>query len=105
MFFMPATLRPPIRVTLEYDPVDMARRGRIGAYSRLAKNDAADLTKAARSAFLSKFEQEVDPDGLLPVEERCRRAAYARKAYFARLGRLSAKARSAQSSSTVGGVA
>ena len=96
MFFLFESLRNPIAVTIEFDPGEMSRRGRIGAYRRLALHDARDLTAAARAAFLVKFEREVDPDGVLLPEERERRAAYARKAHFARLGKLSANARRAR---------
>jgi hypothetical protein len=34
---------------------------------------------------LARFEAEVDPESTLAPEERARRAAYARKAYFAKL--------------------
>jgi hypothetical protein len=51
------------------------------------------LTKAAREAFRSKFERDVDPDGVLPVEERLRRAEMARKAHFTRLALKSAQVR------------
>lgn len=88
-----ATSKTPITVSLEFDPDEMARRGRIGAYARLARYDARDLTAPARAAFKSKFETEVDPDGVLTLEERQRRAEYARKAHFARMARLSAISR------------
>lgn len=84
---------PPILVTLEYDPEEMARRGRIGAHRLHAMYDSRELTAAGRAAFLARFEREVDPDGLLPEAERQRRAEHARKAHFARLARLSAEAR------------
>jgi len=42
---------------------------------------------------LDRFEREVDPDGVLPPEERRRRAEHARKAYFLRLALASSKAR------------
>ena len=38
-------------------------------------------------------EHDVDPDGVLPVEERLRRAEMARKAYFTRLALKSAQVR------------
>ncbi len=85
--------KTPILVTLEFDPEEMARRGRIGAYRRWATHDPREGTAPARAAFLAKFEREVDPCGVLPEEERRRRAESARKAHFARLARLSAKAR------------
>jgi hypothetical protein len=51
-------------------------------------------TAPARAAFLARFEAEVDPEGILPPEERARRAEFARKAYFAGMAFKSAKARS-----------
>ena len=67
--------------------------GRIGAYVLHSKYDSRELTKAAHAAFEGKFEREVDPDGVLPLEERLRRADMARKAHFARLALKSAQAR------------
>ena len=43
--------------------------------------------------MLDKFEQQVDPDGVLPPAERAQRAEHARKAYFKRLALKSAQAR------------
>jgi hypothetical protein len=71
----------------------MSLRGKIGAYSLHATHDAKEITEPARKAFLAKFEAQVDPDGILPVEERRRRAAHARSAHFARLALKSAQAR------------
>ena len=79
--------------TLTYDPKEMARRGGIGAYRLHATHDPKETTKAAREAFMARFEREVDPDGTLAPEERARRAEAARKAYFAQLAHKSAKAR------------
>jgi hypothetical protein len=67
--------------------------GRRGAYTVHAKYDSREMTKAARAAFVSKFEREVDPEGVLPCEERLRRAEMARKAHFTRLALQSAQAR------------
>ncbi|MDP9364133.1 MAG: hypothetical protein M3Q10_07900 [Chloroflexota bacterium] len=87
--------RSPIVVTYtaEFDPEEMARRGRIGAHRLHALYDSKELTAPARAAFLARFEREVDPTGSLPEEERRRRAEHARKAHFSRLARLSAHAR------------
>ena len=79
--------------TLTYDPKEMARRGRIGAYRLHATHSPKETTKAAREAFMARFEREVDPDGTLTAEERARRAEAAGKAYFAQLAHKSAKAR------------
>lgn len=67
--------------------------GRLGAYTMLSRSDPYEITKAARAAFVSKFERDVDPDGVLPLGERLRRAEMARKAHFTRLALASAKAR------------
>ncbi len=86
---------PPNSVTVSYqvDPDEMARRGRIGAYTLHSRHDPKETTKKARASFLERFEREVDPEGVLPEAERARRAEYARKAYFARLANASANAR------------
>lgn len=68
-------------------------RARLGAYSVHAKYDSRDLTSAARREFLSRFEREVDPEGILPEAERQRRAEHARKAHMTRLALRSAVAR------------
>lgn len=72
-------------------------RGRIGAYRLHATHDPRETTAAARTAFLAKFEAEVDPERVLPSEERARRAESARKAHFARLSYQSAKSRKSKS--------
>ena len=72
-------------------PSQRALRGRIGAYSLHAQGGTN--TGPARSAFLARFEREVDPDGSLTESERQKRAECARRAYFARLGLKSAKKR------------
>lgn len=84
---------PPPAVRWDIDPHEMALRGRIGAHRLHATHDSRELTAPARMAFLARFEREVDPEGVLPLAERQRRADHARRAHFARLARLSAKAR------------
>ena len=76
------------------DPERAALLGRIGAYRLHATRDSKATTAKARATFLSRFEREVDPDGVLPADERRRRAEYARKAHFARLAPASARVRS-----------
>ena len=53
----------------------------------------AEATSAGRAAFLASFERKVDPDELLPVDERRTRAEQALRAHMIRLGQLSAEAR------------
>ena len=85
--------KPVVYRTLAFDPQDMALRGRIGAYRLHATHDAKETTKPARAAFMTRFETEVDPDGVLSLENRSRRAESAKKGYFAQLARKSVKAR------------
>lgn len=68
-------------------------RARIAAHARWAVDDPVAGTAAARQAFLDRFEREADPDGTLTPDERARRAAHLRRAYFSRLALKSAKAR------------
>lgn len=72
-------------------PTERSLRARIAAHELHAAGKTN--TEPGRVAFLARFEREVDPDGVLPEPERHRRAAHARKAYFARLSLASAKAR------------
>ena len=72
-------------------PQERSMRERIAAHRVHAAGKTN--TGPARKAFLDRFEQEVGPDGLLPPEERRKRAEHARKAYFTSLALKSAKAR------------
>jgi hypothetical protein len=55
--------------------------------------DRSARTRPARQKFLQRFEREVDPDGVLPPEERRRRAEHAKRAYMLRLAKRAVKAR------------
>jgi hypothetical protein len=69
-------------------------RGRIGAHTKWSRvSDRSAATAPARSAFLARFERQVDPGGTLPSAERRRRAVHAMKAHMSRLALKSAKAR------------
>jgi hypothetical protein len=75
-------------------PTERTLRAQIGAHESWARTtDRSARTAAARKAALDKFEQQVDPEGVLPPAERTMRAEHARKAYFARLALKSAQAR------------
>lgn len=50
-------------------------------------------TQAARDAFLRKFEEQVDPDGILEPDERAKRSENAKRAHFAGLALKSAMSR------------
>jgi hypothetical protein len=67
--------------------------GRIGGYVLRATHDPREYTANARSAFLTRFEREVDPDGVLPPDERLARAQAALRAHMLRLAHKSAKKR------------
>ena len=73
--------------------MDYTLLGRIGAYKMHSLYDARETTRAARAAFLARFEREVDPEGILDPAERATRAAAARRAYMLRMSMRSAKVR------------
>jgi hypothetical protein len=76
------------------DPQFRSQRGRLGAYASWAKTeDRTARTAPAARAFLDRFEREVDPENKLTVQERAKRAEWARKAYYQRLAMKSAAAR------------
>ena len=72
-------------------PTERTLRAKVGAYSLHAQGKTN--TGPARSAFMARFERQVDPDSVLSESERQRRAECARKAYFARLGLQSSRTR------------
>lgn len=75
-------------------PSQRSLRARLAAYAMHARHDSRKTSANGRAAFLDRFEQQVDPQGVLPADERRRRAALARKEYFTRLALASARARS-----------
>lgn len=71
-------------------------RGRLRAATTNAFHSPHEILAPARAAFMRKFEDEVDPDRVLPEEERARRAKFALRAHMIRLndkGRKAAAAR------------
>jgi hypothetical protein len=73
-------------------PAQRVLRARLGGL-RTRANGTVN-TGPARSKFLERFNDEVDPERVLSPDERARRAEAARKAYFARLALKSSMARS-----------
>lgn len=68
--------------------------GRIGAHVSWSRTaDRTARTAPALRAAMARFENQVDPDGVLSAEERAKRAANARTAYFTRLALKSHAAR------------
>lgn len=74
-------------------PKDRVTRAKIAAHTRWGKQDGREGTAKARRAFADRFLQEADPEGVLPEEERQRRAESLKKAHFSRLALKSAQAR------------
>lgn len=69
----------------------------LAAHTRWSQtDDRRAATEPARRAFDDRFMRQVDPDGVLPPDERARRADSAKKAYFQRLALKSAQARRKQ---------
>jgi hypothetical protein len=77
-------------------PAERSLQARMAAHVMNARHDPRVTTVPGRAAFLARFEREVDPEGRLHPEERRRRAAHARRAYFLALSLKSAQARRKQ---------
>jgi hypothetical protein len=75
-------------------PSERSQRARIGALNLRAQRDPAEYTSSARSAFLTRFARQVDPDEVLDPKERELRAAAALRAHMALLAFRSARSRS-----------
>jgi hypothetical protein len=72
-------------------------RAQIGAHAQWAREpDRTARTAKARRAFLAKFEAEVDPQGVLPAEERAFRAEHLRQAHMKRMALAASRARTAK---------
>jgi len=78
------------------NPAERSLRARLAAHRLHSQYDSRELTKAARAAFEDRFLKQVDPDNVLPDDERRKRAKHALKAHMLELSRLSAKARRAK---------
>ena len=53
---------------------ERSARARVAAFAMHAKNDPHEITAAATAAVWDSYRRKVDPDNLLDVEERDRRA-------------------------------
>ena len=81
----------------ELTPSQRILRARIAAYAMWAQTeDRTQRTAPGRAAFMDRFERQVDPDGLLPPDERARRAEFAKKAHFQALSLRSSRMRRAR---------
>jgi len=83
-------------------PAERSLRARLAVHTSWANTvDRTARTAPATAASMARFETQVDPDGVLPPEERARRAEHARKAYMAKLAFTSARARRVKSTEAV----
>jgi hypothetical protein len=75
-------------------PSERTQRARLAANIGWAfTQDRSARTEPARRAAFARFEKLVDPDRVLPVAERAKRAESLRKAHLQRMALRSAKAR------------
>jgi len=85
-------------------PTELSLRGRLAVETSWANtSDRSARTKPGRDKFDERFLNEVDPERRLPEDERERRAAHARRAYFARLSLAAHKARRRKRNARSGG--
>lgn len=79
-------------------PAERHMRAQLGAHAQWARcEDRTARTAAARSGFYKRFEQQVDPDGVLDPAERAKRAEHARQAHMLKMAMASAKVRRSRS--------
>jgi hypothetical protein len=81
---------------MSMSPAERSLRAKIGAHALHSKYDGTVVTERARAKFMSSFERQVDPEGVLPEAERLRRADHARRAHMAKLALRSARVRAAR---------
>jgi hypothetical protein len=85
-------------------PAERHMRAQLGAHAQWARcDDRTERTAAARKGFNKRFENQVDPDGILDPAVRAKRAENARQAYMLKLALASAKARRAKSGTSTDG--
>ncbi|MGB7795065.1 MAG: hypothetical protein WBL53_02210, partial [Pseudonocardiaceae bacterium] len=77
-----------------FTPAQRALRSRLAAYRSWERTtDPTARTAPARRAAMDRFERQVDPEGVLPAEERARRGRAAMRAYFTALALRSSRGR------------
>lgn len=74
-------------------PQERVLRARLAAHTKWSRYDPREGTQKARDAFLTSFLDKVDPDRVLPEDERLRRADSARRAHFTKMALASARSR------------
>ena len=73
-------------------PAERSLQARAAAHAKWSRTDPKEGSARARRAFYKRFENQVDPDRVLPPAQRARRADHARRAYMLDLSRRAAKA-------------
>jgi len=76
---------------LSLTPEQRVLRARAAAHALHAQGGTN--TAPGTAAFVARFEQQVDPENVLPPAIRAKRAEHARKAYMATLALRSSRAR------------
>lgn len=74
-------------------PRERSLRARVAAFAKHAAHDPRPTVEKAARAFRDSFLEKVDPQGVLPEEERRRRAEMAFRQHMASLSYKSARAR------------
>lgn len=69
----------------QIDAATRRQMGRIGGLTTAARTDPYEMTRAMRDGLAASWLRKADPDGVLPVAERERRAEALRKAHYARM--------------------
>lgn len=78
-------------------PAQRRLQASMAAHTRWAKViDPKTATQPARDGLIARFEREVDPDGVLSVEDRRARALKLRQAHMQKLALRSSQARAAK---------
>lgn len=77
----------------DISPGRMALLAKIGGLTAAARHSGPERTAAARAAYSAHWLTLADPEGVLPEDERVRRAGLLKRAHFARLQLKSADAR------------
>jgi hypothetical protein len=70
--------------------------GRMRGLTTRAFHDPLEYTSKARSAFRQSFDKQVDPDGILPPEEREARATSLYRAHMTALAMRSSQVRASR---------
>ncbi len=74
-------------------PVSKSPKHAAAALIRVSREGGAAVSAPARAAFDQRFVDQVDPDRVLPDDERARRVSAARRAYFLMLSAKSVESR------------